>query len=150
MYLLIWVFINIFIQSYSFKRDQESLKQPCSSNPLNAILFFFFYLVMLKMIQLSLFDLSGLDPPANIYIKRIKCTKCAKYHSVCLRRLGGHGQFQAVFNSYIYIQTKNFLYRYSQENVQKSEINSHGISIRIYELSSLFWSQIGFFVQVSR
>lgn len=64
--------------------------------------FFFFYLVMLKMIQLSLFDLSSLDPPANIYIKRIKCTKCAKYHSVCLRRLGGHGQFQAVFNSYIY------------------------------------------------
>lgn len=63
---------------------------------------FFFYLVMLKMIQLSLFDLSGLDPPANIYIKRIKCTKCAKYYSVCLRRLGGHGQFQAVFNSYIY------------------------------------------------
>lgn len=66
--------------------------------------FSFFYLVMLKMIymQLSLFDLSGLDPPANIYIKRIKCTKCAKYHSVCLRRLGGHGQFQAVFNSYRY------------------------------------------------
>lgn len=65
---------------------------------------FFFNSVMLKMIQLSLFDLSALVPPANIYIpvKRIKCTKCAKYYSVCLRRLGGHGQFQAVFNSYRY------------------------------------------------
>lgn len=70
----------------------------------------FFNLVMLKMIQLSLFDLSGLDPPANMYIKRTKCTKCAKYYSVCLRRLGGHGQFQAVFNSYMYVYRRRTFY----------------------------------------